>query len=144
MNARTTLFNRVGVFAMATLCGLLAAGCGVDGAESVPFTGTVTLKGAPLPNADVTLIQGRATDPGPFTGTTDSEGRFSLGPVGDEGSGVAPGTYRLTITTVKPVPGADEFTPPPAQKEIVPQEYADGSIRVEVPEGGVTDRKFEL
>jgi hypothetical protein len=144
MNARTSLFNRGGVFAIAALCGLLAAGCGGDGAESVPFTGTVTLKGSPLPNATVSLLQSRATDPGPFIGTTDSEGRFSLGPAGDGGSGVAPGTYRLTITTVKPNPSGDEMAPPPAQKEIVPQEYADGSIRVDVPEGGVKDQKFEL
>jgi hypothetical protein len=128
----------------AAFCLVFAAGCGGDSREAAPFTGTVTLQGAPLPNATVSLLQSRATDPGPFTGTTDSEGRYSLGLSGGGEGGVAPGVYRLTITTVKPNLSGDEMAPPPTQKEIVPQQYADGSIRVEVPEGGVTDRKFEL
>ena len=142
MKARNSLITHV--ISLAAVCLVLTAGCGDDRGESAPFTGTVTLRGKPLPDATVTLLQSRATDPGPFTGTTDSEGRFSLGPAGNEGSGVAPGTYRLTITTVKPNLSGDEMAPPPTQREIVPQQYADGSIRVEVPEGGVTDQKFEL
>ena len=122
---------------------MLAAGCGDGSSSTAPFQGVVTLKGAPLADATVAILPTKATGPGPFVGTTDSEGKFSLGKVGGDG-GVVPGSYRLTITTVKPVPGADESTPPPTQKEIVPQEYLDGSHRVEVPEEGFENRVFTL
>ncbi len=124
-------------------CALAALGCGGK-AQEQPVEGVITLRGAPLADATVTLLPNKATDPGPYTATTDSEGRFALGPVGDAGAGVQPGSYRLMITTVKQPPGADELTPPPTQKEIVPSGYSDGSHPIDVPEGGLPELKLEL
>lgn len=130
--------------ALVGLCALTAVGCGGGNSQSVPFQGVVTLNGAPLADATVAITPTKATGPGPFVGTTDSAGKYSLGKVGDGRAGVEPGSYRVIITTVKPIPGADESTPPPTQKEIVPQQYTDGSIRVEVPEAGFENRTFDL
>jgi hypothetical protein len=110
----------------------------------VPVEGVITLDSKPLPNADISLGPMTATGPGPYLGTTDSQGRFALGPADDPAGGAAPGTYRLIIATVKPIPGADESTPPPKQKEVVPMAYRDGSMEVVVPEDGATDLKYEL
>jgi hypothetical protein len=123
--------------------GLCAAGCG-GGSNAVPCQGRVTLDGAPLPDASVSFLPIKATDPGPFTDTTDADGKFSLGLAGEEVAGVQPGVYSVFVSTVKPIPGADESTPPPAQREVVPQAYRDGSTRIDVPEGGVQDLELNL
>lgn len=125
--------------------GLIAAGLtGCGGNGSVPVEGRVTLDGRPLSNATVTFSQLRATDPGPFSGTTDDEGRFVLGKSASEGGGVAVGEYTVMITTVKSDPNADEYTPPPTQKEVVPGEWRNGSQRFTVPPGGTKDANFEM
>ena len=128
------------ILGSAILC---AAGCG-GGSNDVPCQGLVTLNGAPLPDASVSFLPTKATEPGPFTDTTDADGKFSLGLVGDEGGGIQPGVYSVFITTVKPIPGADESTPPTTEREIVPQAYRDGSTRIDIPEGGVHDLDLNL
>lgn len=122
---------------------IFLAGCGGSG-DLVPVEGLVTLNGRPLADASVTLTPVRAIDPGPFVGKTDAEGRFVLSPPGSERGGVAVGEYFLYITTVEPVPDADEFTPAPTQREIVPPQYSSGAMRFEVPPGGNADVRFDM
>jgi hypothetical protein len=106
--------------------------------------GKVALDGKPLANATVLLSPTRGDGPGPFVGTANSEGRFSIGPVGNEGAGVAPDTYIVVITTLKPDPKSPDGAPPPGQKEVVPLKYRDGSERLIVPVGGKKDADFNL
>jgi hypothetical protein len=118
----------------------LAAGCGGNGV--VPVAGTVTLDGRPLADASVVLAQLRATDPGPFVGKTDAEGKFTLGATTRPGSGAAVGDYRLMITTV--TGGSMEDSPLPTQKEVVPGNYRSGMMKFAIPAGGTQDANFDL
>jgi hypothetical protein len=123
---------------------LALAGCG--GASLAPVEGVVTLDGRPLSGATVSIVPKRATDPGPFFGTTDADGRFALGPANHEGGGAKPGVYGLMITTVKPAPGVDEVKAATMKKqqEIVPEMYRDGSLDFEVMPDGTKEAKFAL
>ncbi len=127
-----------------TLCLAVVSVIGCGGQTNVPVEGRVTLDGQPLPNATVTFSQLRATDPGPFTATSDAEGKFALGSADKQQTGAAPGEYMVLITTVKPPVGADEYTPPPTEKEIVPGDWRNGSQRFTVPEDGKTDVSFDM
>lgn len=125
----------------------LVLGCG-SGDALVPVEGTVTLNGQPLAEAAVTLLPVTATSPGPFSGTTDNEGRFVLGPSSSpDQRGVAPGEYRLTISTLKVAPMEvvdDSVQPQVLAKEVVPGDYRSGNMRFEVPAGGTTSANFEI
>jgi hypothetical protein len=125
----------------------LLIGCGA-GSNSVPYEGTLTLNGQPLADAAVSLQPLTATGAGPFVGTTDSAGKFFLGPPGkpDE-RGVIPGKYRLTISTQKVAPnesGDDSAKPQILVPERVPDQYRTGDMRVEVPAEGSTAAKFDI
>jgi hypothetical protein len=122
-------------------------GCGSkDGA--VPVSGVVTLDGQLLADANVVLHPVTATGPGPFVGTTDAAGKFSLGPsAGPAGSGAVAGEYRLTVSTRKtePVPeGRDDIVPKVLIPERVPDNYSRGNMRFIVPEAGNTDVKLDV
>ncbi len=74
----------VGPVSAATVHG---AGLIAQGAASGSVQGTATsADGAPIPNADVSLV-----GPQTYTTTTDANGAFSI-------SNVVPGVYRLTVT----------------------------------------------
>jgi len=130
----------LGALACLAVAGIV--GCGGQG--TVPVEGRVTLDGRPLPNATVMLSQLKASAPGPFTGTTDAEGKFTLESADKQHSGAAPGEYMVMITTVKSPVGADEYTPPPTEKEIVPGQWRNGSERYTVPEVGTKDANFAM
>src|SRR6187200_2672144 len=87
---------------------LAAIAIGVAGCKQksnlVPVEGKVSLNGKSLANATVMLSPARGNGPGPFVGLTNSQGQFSLGPVGKDGGGAAVDSYMLMITTVKPDP----------------------------------------
>jgi hypothetical protein len=132
-------------FACWMAIGLLAAsllGCG--GESLVPVEGRVALDDKPLPNATVTLSPVRGTGPGPFVGKTSADGRFALGPADKEGAGAVAGEYILMIATVLSDPNANEMTPAPTQKEIVPAAWRNGSERFTVPNGGTKDANFNI
>jgi hypothetical protein len=123
------------------LCGLFCvAGC--TSQASVPVAGTVTLNRKPLNDASVVFSPVRASDPGPFNGTTDSAGRFALMSPDKKVSGATPGTYRIMITTVKFDPNAPDG--PPLRKEAVPVAFTNGSQRFEVPPGGTKEANFDI
>jgi hypothetical protein len=130
-------------FAVCVAFGFLTS-VGCSGDSLVPVEGNVTLNNEPLANATVTLSPVQATAPGPFVGVTNSNGRYALGPVGNDGAGAASGEYFLIITTVKQPAGGMEDSPLPTQKEIVPSEYRNGTKRFNVPEGGTNQANFDL
>jgi hypothetical protein len=77
-------------------CGTKAVG--VDG--TVPVTGTVTQKGAPLAGATVTFApSGTARS---ASGVTDPQGKFALTTL-KPGDGAMPGEYKVTVTKMEPV-----------------------------------------
>ena len=126
----------------SVLCGLLClAGC--KSKASVPVEGNVKLNNKPLADAAVVFSPSRANGPGPFIGTTDREGHFSLGPVGKERGGAAPGTYMVMIATVKSDPNAPDGSQP-TQKEIVPAAFNDGSKRFDVSASGTKEANFDI
>jgi hypothetical protein len=127
---------------VACVIGVCTVGCGDEGL--VPVEGRVTLDGQPLANATVMFSPLKATDPGPFAGTTDAEGRFAMRTPADGRSGAAVGEYMVFITTVKSDPSGMEGAPPPPQKEVVPDDWRNGSQRYSVPEGGTIDASFDL
>jgi hypothetical protein len=48
------------------------------------------------------------------------------------------------IATVLSDPNANEMTPAPTQKEIVPAAWRNGSERFTVPNGGTKDANFNI
>lgn len=104
---------------------LVVSGCG--GEDVYPVTGTVTLDGAPLPDASVTFLpESEAEDALPAFGWTDDQGNYSLLQGMRTESAVAPGTYRVRITTYRA--GKPLADPPiPTVPEKVPAKYNDQS-----------------
>lgn len=140
------LAERQSLWAALLSCFVLG-GCG-SGDGLVPVEGAVTLDGKPLAEATVVLSPTKATDPGPFSGTTNAEGKFSLSPSdrADE-SGAMPGEYQIFISTLKVEPSEvadDTAVPKVLAPELVPEEYRQGNMRFEVPAGGTTAAIFEL
>lgn len=120
----------------------VAGAIGCEASDTVPAEGTVTLNGSPLADATVMFTPTRANGPGPFVGTTDRQGRFVLGTIDKERSGAALGEYTVIIATVKSDPKGD--SPTPAQREVVPTEYRNGSQRFVIPEGGTREADFHM
>ena len=118
----------------------LSAGCGGVGGL-VPVEGKVTLDNKPLENATVMFAPTKANGPGPFVGTTDAEGRFTLGQLESSRSGAAAGDYSVFIATVKSDPNEAS---PQVKKEIVPTEYRSGSKKYTVPPGGTKEANFDM
>jgi hypothetical protein len=108
----------------------------------VPVEGIVKLNNKPLADATVLFSPARASDPGPFIGTTDNEGRFSLTSPDKKVTGAAPGNYMVMITMVRFDPNAPDG--PPLRKESVPVAFTNGSQRFEVPPGGTKDANFDI
>ena len=96
---------------------LTALGCG---AKLPIVSGTVTLDGQPLAEANVIFMPGDEIQ-SPAQGTTDASGNYTLEQeAGIEG--VQPGEYSVRITTYQP--GSQDLDPPvPTVKERVPMRY---------------------
>jgi hypothetical protein len=121
---------------------VIVSGAGCGRSPTVPVEGIVTLDKRPLSGATVMFSPMRASAPGPYTATTDTEGRFALGEAGGERSGAAVGEYLIVIATIKSNPADD--APVPTQKEVVPAEYRNGSKRFTVPSGGTKSANFDI
>ena len=92
-------------FAFATALALLAAsGCG-SGPPVGTVTGTVTMDGAPLPNALVTFVPEGGGQPA--MGKTDATGKYELYRRGEAGALI--GTHTVVVTTA-PDPAAAPAT----------------------------------
>ena len=137
---------------------LLTIGCGPSRPAMVPVSGKVLYKGQPLEGATVAFIpvgSGR-----PSTGTTDSEGKFTLQAF-EEGDGAVIGNHAVTVSkfdkpTVKPLKNdetgitfrskAEEiayYNPP----SLLPDRYGNevqSPLRATVTADGPNDFTFEL
>jgi len=83
---------------------LSSVGCG---SGLSPVTGVVTLDGAPVDNASVTLVSedGKTM----YVGATDSTGNFTIA-TGEE-VGAKPGTYKVLVVKTKHIEGAESMNP---------------------------------
>ncbi len=137
--------------------GLLVAmqllGCGGqptgDVLPTVPVTGLLTYKGKPLEYHQVTFTP--ADGQRPAAGTSDQEGRFTLG-TNRPDDGAIVGAHNVTVTYVgppndDPAFGINEFYAPPPPKVKIPPKYGDpkkSGVSIEVPSGGLSDVAVEL
>jgi hypothetical protein len=127
---------------------LIAAGCG-GGVRTETVAGKITLDGAPLPKAAISIIpvnrnNSAKSDPnvdGPFSGLTNEQGEYSIGSIDRPGKGAPAGNYKLSIRMAPPE-GANELTVIPPEK--VPAPYSTIGVDFEVPPGGKTDANFDL
>lgn len=126
------------------------SGCGGDGRPSlVPASGTVTLNGEPLAEAQIGLqpmgIEGYER---PSRATTDAQGKFTIGTYGAD-DGLPEGSYRVTVVKkelLTKIPegfaGEDMSQLGPVKyKWIVPMQYSDpenSGLSVEVTASGMT------
>jgi hypothetical protein len=128
---------------------LVAFACaGCSSPSAAPVEGTVTLDGAPLADAYIMLVtyEGAEKEPakalGPFTGRTDAQGHYALGPVDNPGGGVPVGSYRLSITTAHSDSAGEEGAVAPPER--VPEPYRSGNVQFDVPDGGNQSADFDL
>jgi len=96
---------------------VFASGCGSDGPDVVPVSGTIRLGGEPLSNATVlfTPVAGGR----PSAAVTDAEGRYELIYTRDR-EGALPGEHVVSISTFRD--GDPDQDQPPA-RERVPAQY---------------------
>jgi len=113
--------NRIGVVALVTgLTIAVLCGCGGGGTKLGKVTGTVTLAGAPLPDALVTFnpVGGGSQS----AGRTASDGTYKLN-FTRKLDGAMVGEHTVTISTYTP---ALEDPPTPEVPEKVPFKYREG------------------
>jgi len=121
-------------------CCVFLAGCGGPDYTLVPVSGTVTLDGQPVANANVSF-EPQAEGPGCYA-TTDAKGRFELRSVLDDRPGAVAGTHVVRITTARegnPNDDAAELI-----GELAPERFLDGSVTFEVPAEGTDGANFDL
>ncbi len=134
---------------------LLLAGCGgnytpeAEIFRTVSASGVLTYKGKPLAGFTVTLHP--AGDQRTASGTTDTEGRFTLG-TNAVGDGAVPGTHKVSVIWQPPeddglgstVEDPKKLPKPPVQ---FPAKYAspeDSGLSLEIPESGSSELKLDL
>lgn len=140
----------VGVIVVGVIVTCL--GCG-DNQGRVPVAGVVTLDGEPLPAVQVTFDQpdlGVNQNVG-YLGFTDEQGRYALQPIAQEVKGVAPGEYRVVLTTAFANPyAASGGQPlvveenPPTPPERIPPAYRGGQLSFTVHAKGTNAANFDL
>lgn len=135
-----------------TLCALsmsiLAVGCGENGPNLQPGSGTVLLDGNPVPNAIVTFV----SQDGPSSvGEADESGKFVLYGPGSK-PGIVPGEYSVLVECpYDPNEGSSADGTAPAASSgpscSIPTRYAlrdESDLRETIPEGGNESISIEL
>ncbi len=134
-------YSRQIKLAAVVFCSLLFVGCGAkrDRPELGIVSGTVTLNGSPLPNAQVAFepTSGRAS-----YGKTDESGKYSLRYL-PKVQGAKIGTHVVRISTNlmvhDPVTGSEKLMP-----ELLQEEYnTESKLTAEVQDGN-NDIDFQL
>lgn len=140
---------------------LALGGCGKKTKEPVldlvPMSGTVTLDGNPVADANVLLVY-EGSPPVGFAGSgaiTDAQGRYEAQTMGKKGT--VAGTYQVTVSklvspngeTSKPTEGMDleQLRASGAVKESIPPKYttpATTDLKVTVEKGKAEGYNFEL
>ena len=103
-------------FALIALIALVGCGGGGSTLKTVPVSGTVNYKGAPVKGAFVTFAT--AKTPRTAVGVCDASGRFKLTKINSNDGAVA-GEHVITIVTM-PEPGAAQSSMPANAK---PEDY---------------------
>ena len=124
------------------LAAFLAAGCGQS--PTVKVSGTVTIKGQPAENVQVTFLP---ADGRPSSGVTDAQGKFELSTF-TNGDGAMPGEQTVTLGEYYP-PGKPP--PMPRGNEPLPSRFPPTSgdtmnspLKAKVERGGKNDFVFDV
>lgn len=117
---------------------MTAIGCGGSTPDVGLVTGTVTLDGQPLENAEVVFAPATGR---PSTGLTDSGGRYELTYIRDV-KGAVPGTHAVRITT-RPESRPDDYQGPAFRETISAKYNTDTVLKAEV-EAGANTYNFDL
>ncbi len=142
-------FTCSGLISSGLICsGLICCGC----AESLPVasvSGTITYEGQPLVGASITTqprAMGNNKNPGSGSwGKTNSEGKYQLEVVEPAIEGAVIGTHNVTISRAS----SDEEDPWSDDPNVTrdrkwPERFTNGSLSLEIPEGGRNDADFHL
>lgn len=122
---------------LAAAAGAVVAGCGGGGPKLGSVSGTVTLDGKPLPEAEVVF---QPEEGSPSFGMTDKDGRYELMYTPDrDGALVGKHTVRITTSRASGPPGQQEITP-----ELVPPEYNEESSQTREVKPGSNEFNFEI
>jgi len=138
----TCFWRTPAAIALGFLVCLGSAGCGPDRPATARVTGTVTLEGQPVAEADVNFIP---TEGRPASGRTDAEGRFSLSTF-VPGDGVLPGEHVVTVSKQVAKDG-DSDDPYREFIDVLPPAYGSlqtSPLRATVEAGGSNDLTFDL
>lgn len=125
---------------------VVTGGCGGDSLSLVEVTGTVTYRGKPVPNANITL---HPSEGPPATATSDDQGNFSLNTAGQPG--VVPGSAKVAITAfeeLKSIAPSEEHPEGVSElRSLIPEKYsliASTPIQVEVAGSDANHFDWEL
>ena len=124
-------------------------GCG-PGYDVVQVSGTITLDGKPLGNAQIlTQPISESEDnvtPGPGSGAvTDDQGNFVLEFQHDDIMGAVPGKAYIKIVELgKPKASSDDTIDPSILRSKVPLDYQEGKATYEIPAGGTNAMNIDL
>src|SRR5687768_3847834 len=116
---------------LATLSGMLFCGCAAKEPSQFPVSGTVTLKGQPLDQGTI-QFDPTAPEQGTFSGVGIQAGKYSI----PAENGLAPGTYRVRISSAEPGPVVEQAAPgesgPPAKDRIPTKYNVETTLQAEV------------
>jgi hypothetical protein len=132
---------RIATWLAAPLLLFLLGGCGSD--NLAPVSGTITMNGKPLANANVNFqpigSDNKEVGPGSY-GKTDADGHYSLRLKSTERPGAVVGKYKVSITM-----GVDSQSDANGQKDPIPGRFnANTKLECDVPAGGTDKADFSL
>jgi hypothetical protein len=119
------------------------AGCGGDGLNRVPITGTVTNQGSPLAGASIQFFPAAGTPGEGAIGTADNEGKFEVISSRRDDPGVPPGKYTVRISrlidrdgTILPIDAIQADFPNAMESIPAPYSTSNSPLEVLIPESG--------
>ncbi|MDR0328754.1 MAG: hypothetical protein LBI05_10710 [Planctomycetaceae bacterium] len=111
----------------------LTTGCGDGTIATLKVTGTITLDGVPLPNANINFTPKSEGQGNPGYAVTDEKGTYKLQTLlGAAEAGTTPGDYGVSITcvesgrVVESTRGSTSDAPPPPMtrpQSLIPERY---------------------
>ena len=125
----------------------VGSGCGGGGAEGrEAVSGTVTLNGAPLSDANIEFVP-MSADASSFAGASIVEGEYEI----SASKGLVPGEYKVMVSMAgsAPEPPLDEIPGDPAAyppaPELIPARFnTDSTLTATVEANGENEFDFEL
>lgn len=120
----------------------LVCGCGEKAANQFAVSGSVTYLGQPLDQGSIQFEP--AADQPTFSGAPIEAGKYLL----PSENGLAPGVYRVRISSAAPVAAAPVAAPgesgPPAKDRIPAKYNAETTLQAEVKKDGENKFDFDL